>query len=229
MHVEVLTEDRSGASFLKIFLERLLNSYEMAYSLAVRPHRGKGEWPKDIYAPPSPLASGLIDLLPAKLRAYDRIYAGTDLILIIVVDADKDSPEWLKNRIGSLCQRFAPQISSVIGISVEEIEAWMLGDKQAILLAYPEADKTVLQNYQQDSICGTWEILCQAILGQQAEGLLRLGYPAIGQFKQEWAENIARHTDISQNRSPSLAAFVQELVSLFPGYNSSKIWEVERV
>lgn len=45
----------------------------------------------------------------------------------------------------------------------EEIEAWLLGDRHALLSAYPHAKMHVLNTYVQDSICGTWEVLADAV------------------------------------------------------------------
>jgi iron-sulfur cluster repair protein YtfE (RIC family) len=61
------------------------------------------------------------------------------------------------------------------------MEAWMLGDEKAVLAAYPDANRAILRSYDQDSICGTWEVLARAIHGAKAEQIIRLGYPAVGQ------------------------------------------------
>jgi hypothetical protein len=38
---------------------------------------------------------------------------------------------------------------------------WILADEQAVLEAYPEADLSIIREYRQDSVCGTWEVLCR--------------------------------------------------------------------
>ena len=43
-------------------------------------------------------------------------------------------------------------------IAVEEGEAWFLGDISAIKKAHPKAKNNILNRYQNDSICGTWEV-----------------------------------------------------------------------
>lgn len=51
----------------------------------------------------------------------------------------------------------------VFCIAVEEMEAWLMGDREALLCAYPKAKESVLKEYKQDSICGTWEVLANAV------------------------------------------------------------------
>ena len=212
MHFEVLTEDRSGGVVAEALMKRILASVVPSFTISIRPHRGKGEIPADMYAHPEKNASALLDLLPAKLRAYDRIFAGTEFVLVIIMDSDNIPPQDVRDSLKSMSRQFAPSLPCVIGISVEETEAWLMADEQALFEAYPQADLTVLSEYVQDSVCGTWEVLCRILLREKAPGLIRVGYPAIGQYKQEWAYNIARNMDPGRNKSPSFIRFSRELV-----------------
>lgn len=214
MHFEVLTEDRSGGVVVEALMNKILAPLVSSYSIAIRPHRGKGELPDDPYAPPKKFASGLMDLLPAKLRAYDRIYAGTDFVLVVVMDSDDLFPDEVRESLAFQTAKFAPGLLNVIGICVEETESWMLADEEAVLAAYPEADLNVLREYRQDSVCGTWEVLCRALLREKARGLIRIGYPAIGQYKQEWAFQISRHMEPKRNESPSFSRFSDDLIQV---------------
>lgn len=211
MHFEVLTEDKSGGVVVEALMRRILSPALPAFTVSVRPHRGKGELPEDPFAHPDRFASGLMDLLPAKLRAYDSIFTGTDFVLVVVMDADDLSPDGVREMLVDLCRRFAPGIASVIGVCVEETESWLMADEQALLSAYPDADMSVIREYEQDSVCGTWEVLCRALLHAQAPRLIRIGYPAVGQYKHEWAQNISRYMDPERNTSPSFARFYNEL------------------
>jgi len=211
MRFEVLTEDRSGAIVMDRLMERILSPLVSDYEVSVRPHRGRGDVPTNPYQPPKAEASGLLDLLPAKLRAYDRVYAGTDFILVVVMDSDYHSPAELKNELITLCKKHAPSLPFVIGLCVEETESWLIGDEQAILKAYPEADLSALENYEQDSVCGTWEVLCRCLLGNKAERVIRVGYPAIGQYKHEWALRISEYMEPEKNVSPSFKRFLSYL------------------
>jgi len=207
MRFEVLTEDRSGAVVVNRLMDRIVGALVSDYVISVRPHRGRGDLPGNPFQKPKPDASGLLDLLPAKLRAYDRVYAGSDFILVVVMDSDDYNPGELKDKLISICKKHAPSLRFVIGLCVEETESWLLGDEQALLKAYPEADLSILKNYEQDSICGTWEVLCRSILGNKADRLIKIGYPAIGQYKHEWALHISEYMDPARNVSPSFKRF----------------------
>ncbi|NLC83518.1 MAG: DUF4276 family protein [Ruminococcaceae bacterium] len=207
MHLELLIEDRSGAVVMQNLLPRMLEGRSAEHTYAIRPHRGLGKVPRDPYQPPARFASGLLDLLPAKSRAYKQSYYPEELLIIIIVDSDTEQPEKVFSTVQSVMDRFAGAIPYVIGVSVEEMEAWLMGDQKAVLEAYPDADKSVLANYAQDSVCGTWEVLAHALYGRQAKKLIRLGYPAVGQYKHEWARRIAPLLDPDRNKSPSFKRF----------------------
>lgn len=213
MKIEVLTEDRSSAVMIKNLIRKIIKSRPIDCPIYVRPHRGRGDFPLNLSKRPDPNTASLLDLLPAKLRAYDKIYAGTDLILIVLMDADYHAPELLSDQLKSICNKYAPGVRSIIGLCVEETEAWLLGDTQAILEAYPEADQTLLNEYIQDSVCGTWEVLCRAILKNHAERVIRIGYPAIGQYKNEWASRISDFMSPEINQSPSFLKFREALLA----------------
>lgn len=207
MRVEILSEDRSGGVVLQRLTNCILKQYTQDFESYLRPHRGCGYWPDHPDEKPEPLAAGLLELLPAKLRAYDKVYAGTDIIVIVCIDSDDHDPEELMSRLKDTCRRYARDLSTVIAISVEEMESWILADKNAILLAYPEADLQRLSEYEQDSICGTWEVLCDVLLREQSHRIKKIGYPAIGQYKATWAEKISKYMLPGNNVSPSFKKF----------------------
>jgi hypothetical protein len=92
-------------------------------------------------------------------------------------------------------------------LAIEEMEAWYLGDRAAILEAYPRAKKVELDRYQQDTVCGTWERLADAIHPEGSRPLVKQGYPLVGQKKCEWAQRIAPHMNPERNGSTSFAKF----------------------
>jgi hypothetical protein len=61
--------------------------------------------------------------------------------------------------------------------------------------------------YAQDSICGTWELLADALEPGGHRGLLRQGAHAPQQAKRRWARDIAPRVDPECNQSPSFQAF----------------------
>ena len=212
MLIEILSEDKSGAVVVERLSERITESEGIKAQVNVHPHRGCGSLPKDMTAKPPKFANSLLDLLPSELRAYNKIYAGKDIILIIAMDSDDKDPQALRQEIYSVAAKFAPDIRSVVGISTEEIEAWVLGDKNAIIDAYPDTKTKIIDEYVQDSICGTWEVLCRAI-SENAEELIDIGYPAIGHYKALWTENISRYMLPQRNVSPSFNTFKMALIT----------------
>lgn len=83
------------------------------------------------------------------------------------------------------------------------MEAWYLGDRQALLAAYPRAKMDVLNRYQQDTVCGTWELLADATHPGGSAAIRKAGWPLPGQLKHEWAEKIRPYMRIDDNQSPS--------------------------
>jgi hypothetical protein len=63
----------------------------------------------------------------------------------------------------------------------------------AIKAAYPKADDAILNAYKNDSICGTWEMLANAIYHVGEKALSAKGWQAVGAEKTRWAENITPH------------------------------------
>ncbi|NJP40749.1 DUF4276 family protein [Oscillospiraceae bacterium HV4-5-C5C] len=213
-HIEVLVEDRSGGQIVSGLLQPALARRQAGWTYSIRRHRGVGHLPKDWQARPGKLAAGLLQLLPAELKAYRRDLDHSDLALVLVVlDADNHDSQELFNTLKTLNRVVAPELPLVIGIAVEELEAWLLADRRALLEAYPDIDTTILDQYEQDSVCGTWEVLARAILGSRAEQLIKLGYPAVGQQKSEWAARIAPALDPQRVKSPSFRRFYQYLTS----------------
>ena len=215
MLIEVLCEDKSSLPILYEVFDQVFASREeppLPYELNVHPHRGKGYLPKNIHAVPKVVHSGLLDLLPAKLRAYEKVEGKPPILVVVILDSDDDDKDQLYQDIEFLIRSFSPRNLFVIGISVEEMEAWLLGDWEAIEQAYPEADKKRWQAYKQDSICGSWECLAEIIEGKdKAEELIEVGYPAVGAYKYRWAERIAPFMKNERNRSMSFQDFLTRL------------------
>ncbi|MDO5732284.1 MAG: hypothetical protein Q4P72_00685 [Eubacteriales bacterium] len=215
MHVEALVEDRSGALIFRSLCEQELSGLEAEIGLDItndlRAHRGLGHLPRNWDAEPSPLLGGLLDLLPAKLRAYRRILDVESDLLIICFDSDRNDPEELREQIETVLGKYYQGRRAIIAIAVEELESWMLADEAAIASAYPDYDAQLYQQYQQDSVCGTWEYLCRVLEGKRAEQIIEEGYPSVGRYKMSWAERISPLLDAEHNQSPSYISFRRKL------------------
>ncbi len=192
-------EGLSEADLLRGWLQRFLPRH----SFKVIHHEGKGRVPKDPVQPPDPKRRGLLDQLPAKLRAYgEALDAATDRVLVLV-DADEDDCVELKARMVSLLDVCPNQPVALFRIAIEETEAFYLGDQTALRKAFPQAKLYKLKSYEQDSVCGTWEVFMEVI-------------GATREDKRAWAEQMAPHlgTDWQENRSPSFRSFCTALLRL---------------
>lgn len=203
MHIEILSEDKSGAFVVEKLTRGIADKVGCDAQITVRPHRGCGSLPKDLSAKPPKYTGSLLDLLPAKCRAYNEVYKGTDMVLVAIMDSDQKDPNELRQEMYAVMHKYAPDIRSVVGLCTEEIEAWLLGDREAVRKAYPNLDEDALCGYEQDSVCGTWETLCRVVEPDNADDLIDIGYPAIGHYKSRWAITIARYMEADNNISPS--------------------------
>ena len=218
MHIEILAEDKSGSLVLEGLFKTITADRPLKHHFAVRPHRGKGLLPKDPDRKPKPMASGLLDLLAAKLRAYATVCSADEWLIVVVMDSDDQDPDDLIRQIRQVTIRYSGNLPVVIGLSIEEMESWLLGDQSAIRRAYPDAELCRAKAYRQDSVCGTWEILAAVIMGSQADRLIRLGYPVVGRHKSEWAFHIAQHMDPEINQSPSFQRFYKRILTALETY-----------
>ena len=207
MHFEVLVEDQSGGIALDVVLEKILGANGQRHSWRLHPYKGIGRIPANLHAAPNPRKRLLLNHLPRLLRGYGRsLQPGRDCVLV-VVDLDTQDCIRLKQELLGVLQACNPRPTTLFRIAIEECEAWLLGDRDAVKAAYPNAKDPVLNRYAQDSICGTWEVLADAVHRGGSAPLKRAGYPTAGRAKCDWARNIAPRMDVSRNRSKSFQVF----------------------
>ena len=127
--------------------------------------------------------------------------------MLVVVDLDSQDCVRFKRELLGVLQTCNPRPTTVFRIAIEEGEAWLLGDRDAVKAAYPNAKDAVLKGYTQDSICGTWEVLADAVHPGGSAPLKNAGYRAAGRAKCDWARNIAPRLDVNRNRSKSFQVF----------------------
>lgn len=209
MRFEFLVEGQAELTALSILMSRILGNYGQPHTWKIHKHRGIGRIPDDPGAKPNRHDQTLLHNLPSKLRAYGS-ECRDDVVVVVLVDLDDrpDCVSFKKELVGLLnyCQQ---QPNVLIRIAIEELEAWFLGDQQAIRQAYPNARQPILDAYVQDSQCGTWERLAEAIypgglaaLGQHGKRSVR-----ILEQKRIWAKEICPLLDMQENASPSFQAF----------------------
>ena len=206
MHFEVLVEDQSGKIALESIMEKILGANYTEHSWRIHPYKGIGQLPKNLLGVPNPANRLLLDNLPILLRGYGRSLTDSSAVVVVVDADDKDCIAFKQELLGVL-NACNPRPKTLFRIAIEEGEAWLLGDHAAVKSAYPNAKDAVLNGYVQDSVCGTWEVLADAVHSGGAQLLKKLGYPAAGVAKCDWAGEIAPHMDIDSNGSMSFQVF----------------------
>ncbi|MDR2761457.1 MAG: hypothetical protein LBB88_02515 [Planctomycetaceae bacterium] len=211
MRVEILVEDASGKIMLEHLIPKIIG-IGVGHKIRViniqdLKHRVMSQMPRNLARTLS-WDTILFKTLSIQFAAYSKSFdVGVGLIVVVIVDLDYHNYDDFISQLENLFQSCERSFDSGVFLAVEEGEAWMLGDKKAILRAYPFAKKYVLDSYIQDSICGTWEWLADAIFKGGAEKLTEIGYPQIGREKCQWADNIAQYMDAENNTSPSFINF----------------------
>ncbi len=118
--VEILTEEVSMEETLKVLLPRLLPAkWVLGQNYFIRPHEGKSDLQKSI---------------PRKMKVFSNYHERAGLI--IVHDQDSNDCKVLKNKLRSICEQNGT-CKVLIRIACQELEAWYLGDMDAIKQAYP--------------------------------------------------------------------------------------------
>lgn len=211
VHFQYLIEDQSGAELIYILMEKVKSVYpDITYDC--KGFRGMGGFTKRNTVKETRTGKLLNDLA-TYLRGFNRSLQGIPSVIMVVVDNDDHDVEEFRRELESVAVQNLITIDHVFCIAVEEIEAWLLGDEQAILRAYPNAKLPVLHSYVQDSICGTWEVLADVIRQGGIAKIRkdRLSYMEIGRLKAEWAKKIGTYMDLNANNSPSFQYFISEV------------------
>ena len=208
MHFEILVEDQSGKTALDIVVPKLVNAED---TFSIKAYKGVGRIPKNLTGRTDPRKRILLDQLPRLLRGYGRTHAsyptGYEAAVIVVCDLDDRCLKAFRGDLFGMLRKVCPQPRTCFCLAIEEGESWLLGGLQAVLQAYPRARRDVLNSYVNDSICGTWEKLADAVYPGGAAALSKKGWPAVGAEKSKWAEDISSVMDVDNNRSPSFQHF----------------------
>ena len=192
MHFRVLVEDQSGRIALGHILKKILGENGAVHSWRIHNYKG-------------PISQLLKDL-PKTLRAFGRSLDDSASVVVVVDSDDKDCLKFKQDLLDVL-NACNPRPRTLFRIAIEEGEAWLLGDRAAVKAAYPNSKEAILNSYVQDSICGTWEILADAVHPGGSRALKKLGYQVAGKAKSDWARDIAPHMDIESNKSKSFQVF----------------------
>ena len=216
MHFEIVVEGQSGAKALEALVPKIIGEDHHTYR--VRAYKGIGRIPANMRDPEAASRRILLDSLPKLLKGYGRAFhdypADYLAAVIVVCDLDEKCLRAFRRELMSILNACDPKPQTHFCIAIEEGEAWFLGDLDAVRAAYPRARSPVLEAYTNDSICGTWERLADAIYPGGAQKLSGGGWQAIGAEKAKWAETIAPRMNVLGNRSPSFRYFRDKLLEL---------------
>ena len=218
MQFEILVEDASGKIMLESIVPRIIGPKGRPHKYRIiniqeLKHRTMARMPRHL-AKTLPWDDILFETLRRQLKGYGLSLRHGKGAVVIVVDADWHDPVAFREQLERLAEPLDPKPQVLVRLAVEEGEAWLLGDPEAIVEAFPFAKRYVLEQYEQDSECGTWEWLADAIYKGGSDRLTAVGYPEIGRVKCLWAKQITPFLDLEANRSPSFQAFYQGLREL---------------
>ena len=211
MHLEILVEDASGKMLLEHLVPKILgpkgkpHRYRIVNIQELK-YRVMAQMPRKL-AKTLPWDTILLQTLTVQMKVYGKTLPRKNGIVVIVVDLDRRNEQSFQLQLESLLTSCDPAPNGFVRLAVEEGEAWILGDLAAVRRAYPFAKEYVLKKYEQDTVCGTWELLADALFHGGSERLIEIGYPQIGCEKCRWADNIGQYIDTDANRSPSFQHF----------------------
>lgn len=215
MHFEILVEDQSGKRALDILVPKIIGGL---HTFRVTSYNGLGRMPKNLSSGGDPSKRLLLSNLPRILAGYGKTFANYAenyaAAVILICDLDKRCLKAFRQDLLRILDACNPRPNARLCIAVEEGEAWFLGDLPAVQSAYPRAKSAVLKAYVNDSICGTWERLADAIYSGGSTALEAKGWQAVGAEKYQWADRISAHMDVDNNASPSFAYLRQTLLTL---------------
>ncbi len=217
MHFEILVEDQSGKKALDILVPKIIGD---AHTFIVHPYKGIGRIPKNMKDADDASRRILLENLPKLLKGYGKTFAGYEnymAAVILVCDLDDKCLKAFRTELFGILHKCNPMPATRFCIAIEEGEAWFLGDLNAVKAAYPKARDAVLTSYVNDSICGTWEKLADAIYQGGASALSAKGWQTIGAEKSKWAAEISAYMTVENNLSPSFQYFRGKLRELVDG------------
>jgi hypothetical protein len=206
MHFEFLTEDQSSGKAMEILIPQLLG---VGGSYRIRSYKGLGRIPKGLRPTSDANKRILLDRLPHILRGYG--HNPNCGIIVIICDLDDKNENMFRSELQGILNACNPKPQTLFCLAIEEFEAWYLGDLNAVRKAYPKAIEKILKRYKNDSICGTWETLADAVYNGGHKALASKGWQAVGKQKFIWAKDISPHMDVDKNESPSFKFLRSEL------------------
>lgn len=216
MHFHFLVEDYSSGVLIELLMGKITSGNpDVTYQC--KSFKGLGGLTKKNSVKETKTGKLLNDLA-TYLKGFNKSLQNISAAIVVVLDNDQNDPVEFLAELQGVAESNQITLDHVFCIAVEEVEAWLLGDRNALAAAYPSAKSQVLNSYVQDSICGTWELLADAIY---PGGLVKFRkdcptYIEVGIYKSEWARRIGEYMEPKNNVSPSFRNFVTEIKKRLP-------------
>ena len=185
-------------------------------SFRIHSYKGIGRIPSNMKDCKNANHRILMENLPKVLKGFGRtqaaLQASNPFVVIVVCDLDNNCLHEFRNQLLNILYQCNPMPDVRFCIAVEEGESWLLGDPSAIRAAYPNIREDIINHYIQDSICGTWELLADAIYSGGSQALKEKGWQSIGMEKSTWAKKITPYMTLDRNNSASFNYFKNKLI-----------------
>ncbi len=216
MYIHFLIEDESTEVLVGHVMRRISGIYpDKDISWKTKYFKGIGNLPAKGTA--SDRKTGkLLNDLSMYLKGFDKILRHMEQAsLFIVLDNDERDTENFRKQLNCIARDNMILTDHVFCIAVKEMEAWLLGDINAIEEAYPNVKKAPIKKYEQDGLCDTWQVLADMVYPgglKKLEKVTGKSYNEIGKMKKEWADKIGRNIRFERNSSPSFQYFIRQLM-----------------
>ena len=93
-------------------------------------------------------SGNLLNNLHLYLRAFDRSLSGmSQSAIVVVLDNDTRDYNKFQMELEQVATESVMMLDCIFCIAVKEMEAWLLGDENAIISAYPQAKRKFLKNH----------------------------------------------------------------------------------
>lgn len=212
MHIEILVEDSSGSRLMEHLLPKILGPYSKPHSWRIHNYKGIGRIPKNMTVKVDAAKKTLLENLPKVLMGYGKT-PGYDAVFVLL-DTDNREVRLFERELKAMLEECADVPPTVFGLATEEVEAWYLGDREALEKAFPKIKTQILKKYIQDSVCGTWELLADALVKGGSAAVKTAGWKHAGDLKHDWAEKMGPLMNIDKNKSPSFCKSRDNLLSM---------------
>lgn len=188
--IEILVEEKSMKELLSIFLPTILSKkWILDENYFIRSFEGKNDLQKNI---------------PSKIRVLSN-WNHEPTGLIVMQDQDSSDCKVLKKKLLKLCNDNG-SCPNLVRIVCRELEAWYIGDFEAIQSAYPKFNINLYKNkakFRNPDLCNASDELKKILPEFQ---------------KVSTAKKVAPFLKVEKNNSESFNQFVKGVVSFFNNY-----------